>query len=111
MSAHRNTHSPLVESDGMVKCRTKKCRRVLGSIKQGVLTVGGILIWNEAQFSCAACATPYRYVESRADGRSLNLGSAVLGVEGESRRRVVYSTLRSLGQHSQPQAQQEEVML
>ena len=59
-----------------------------------------------------------RFVPAQGDhlrcdlfGRSLNLGSAVLGVEGESRQRVVYATLNSLGQHNRPQAQtQEEVM-
>jgi hypothetical protein len=94
---HRNILSPKVDSMGTVRCRNSKCKRVLGRVQLGTLTVGGVILWNEVQYSCASCGTAYRYTERRADGRSLSLGSAVLGVEGESRQRLIYETLNSLG--------------
>jgi RNase P subunit RPR2 len=54
--------------DGTLQC--KKCKRFLARLDDGVLTVGGIHIWNEARFSCVGCGKVYRYGEEVADRAS-----------------------------------------
>lgn len=89
--------SPVVDADGTARCRNKKCQRVLGKVQLGVLVIGGVILWNEAQYSCARCGTAYRYQERDPEGVSNRSLSAVSGVVGESRQRLVYATLNSLG--------------
>jgi phage FluMu protein Com len=51
--------------DGTLQC--KKCGRLLARLEDGVLRAGGIHIWNEARFSCAACGKVYCYGEKVAE--------------------------------------------
>jgi hypothetical protein len=93
---------PIITNDGQVVCRRKRCGRVLGASRLGLLVVGGVILWNEAQYSCAECGEPYYYTERTPDGESYHhVASAVAGVSGESQRQLIYSTLNALGQHKQ----------
>lgn len=81
---------------------------MLGASRLGLLVVGGVVLWNEALYSCASCGAVYQYTERTPEGESYRgVTSATAGVEGESQRRLIYATLNALGEHRQS----EEVTL
>ncbi len=52
-------------ADGTLQC--KKCGRNIARLDNGALQAGGIIIWNEARFSCVGCGRSYTYGEEVAE--------------------------------------------